>query len=64
MSETYLGIDGRRKYEMIYEHVVHESTVAIVVKGLGVPKLVVRTDGEEWRVISSVHLVGVGTVYP
>ena len=40
---------------MIYENVVHESTDAIVITGLGVPKLVVRTDGEEWRVISSVH---------
>ena len=55
MKESYLGIDGRQDYEMVYENVVHESTDAIVIKGTGIPRLVVRTDGEEWRVVSSVH---------
>ena len=55
MKESYLGIDGKKTYEMVYENTVHGSTDAIVVKGTGVPKLVVRTDGEEWRVISSMH---------
>ena len=55
LQESDLGIDGSRDYEIVYKHSVQESPDAIVIKGPEIPKLVVRTDGREWRVISTLH---------
>ena len=53
LKKSYLGIDGRRKYVMVYTHIVRNGTDAVVLEGSCVPPLVVRTYGEKWRVIST-----------
>ena len=55
LRESYLGLDGKRKYAMVYTHIVESTTQAVSLGGSVIPQLVVRTDGKEWRVINTKH---------
>ena len=55
VHELYLGLDGKRKFGMVYTHIVESTTQAVAVGGSAIPQLVIRTDGKEWRVIHTRH---------